>query len=153
MQETVQFLSKSLNFSAFNVNLPIETWKAVAIVVLIFALLMTMAKMRRHFIDWSFKGALFGIFFGFLLALILEGFLIIGGKTALTEVLGWKNAPKPVQVAIDSGRNKLVQVLGIKDEIPQSFAADNPSADEAVKILQSLNPTDIKKVKSLICEP
>ena len=103
--------------------------------------------------DWSFKGAVFGIFFGFLLALILEGFLVIGGKTALTEVLGWKSAPKPIQLAVDAGRSKLVNVLGVKDEIPKSFASENPTVDDAVKTLQSLDPGEMKQVKSLICTP
>ena len=101
----------------------------------------------------SFSQFLFGFTKGFLLALFLEGFLIIGGKTAITEFLGWKNAPKPLQVAIDAGRAKLVDVLGVKDEIPESVAGENPTFDEAVKIFQSLDPSESKKVKSLICNP
>ncbi len=153
MQGVFDFLSNNLNFNYLNLNISASTWKAIAIVVLIFFLLLTLAQLRRHYVHWSFKGALFGIFFGFLLALILEGFLIIGGRTALTEVMGWKNAPKPLQVAIDSGRNKLVQVLGITDEIPKSFASNDPNENDAITLLQSLDPSEIKKVKSLICEP
>src|SRR3972149_8249854 len=93
-------------------------WKAVAIVGLLFLLVLTLAQVRRHFIDWSIKGALFGIFIGFLLALFLEGFLIIGGKTALTEFLGWKNPPKPVADLVDMSREKIVDVMGVTDEIP-----------------------------------
>lgn len=102
--------------------------------------------------DWSLKGGVFGIFFGFLLALILEGFLLIGGKTALTEALGWKNAPKPIQVALDAGRGKLIQVLGIQDQIPTSMAKENTTVQSAIQTLQSLNPADMKKVKSLLCQ-
>jgi len=129
-----------------------NTYRAIAIVVLVFLLVLTLAQVRRHFIDWSFKGASVGIFFGFLLALILEGFLIIGGRTVLTEVMGWKNAPKPLQVAVDNGRNKLVQVLGVTDPIPQSYASENQTSESVVETLQSLHPDEIKKVKSLICE-
>lgn len=153
MEAISGFLSKNFNTGLTNINFSASTWRAVAIVVLVFLLVLTMAQVRRHYVNWSFKGALFGIFFGFLLALFLEGFLIVGGKTALTEVLGWQNAPKPLQVAIDSGRDKLVQVLGVTDAIPQSFAAKNPTPDDAVSLLQSLDPSEIKKVKSLICEP
>lgn len=153
MQGVTDFLSKNLNFYTSNFSLSPGTWKAALVILLLFVLVLTLAKMRRHFIDWSFKGALFGIFFGFLLALTLEGFLIIGGKTAITEILGWKNAPKPLQVAVDSGRSKLVDVLGITDQIPQSFAAGDPNVDDAVKVLQSLDPTEIKKIRSLICQP
>ena len=144
----MQDLGRYLNF-----NFLASQWKAVAIVGLLFLLLLTLAQVRRHFIDWSVKGALFGIFIGFLLALFLEGFLVIVGKTALTEVMGWKNAPRPLQAALDAGRARLVNVLGLTDEIPQSFAETNPTADDAVMILQSLDPSDIKKVKSLICTP
>jgi hypothetical protein len=104
-------------------------------------------------IDWSLKGAVFGVFFGFLFALILEGFLIVGGKTALTEVLGWKNAPKPLQLAIDSGRNQLLNVLGVSTQIPSSIAKENVETEDVVDVLQSLNPTQMKQVKALICKP
>ena len=153
MEGLSRFFSDNLNFSFLKFNLPASSWKAVAIVVLLFFLFLTLANVRRHFIDWSLKGALFGIFIGFLLALFLEGFLIIGGRTAITEVLGWKNAPRPIQVAIDAGRTKLVNVLGIADEIPKTVASENPTSDDAIKILQSLDPAEAKKVKSLICNP
>ena len=140
-----------LNLGNFSFSVPYI--QAAAIVFLIFLLILTLAQFRRHFADWSIKGALFGTFFGFLLALILEGFLIIGGKTALTGVLGWKNAPAPISLALDAGRNKLIQVLGIKDAIPSSFAKENTTVSGAVELLQSLNPADIKKVKTIFCQP
>lgn len=133
--------------------MPVSYIQAGAIVFLLFLLVLTLAQVRRHYVNWSFKGAIFGVFFGFLLALILEGFLIVGGKTALTEVMGWKNAPKLLQTALDAGRAKLVDVLGITDEIPRSFAQGSPTSEDAVRILQSLPPSEMQKVKSLICEP
>ena len=136
-----------------NLSFPFSYAQAALIVFLIFLLILVMAQFRRHFVDWSLKGALFGIFFGFLLALILEGFLIVGGRTALTGVLGWKNAPAPISIALDAGRNKLIQVLGIKDAIPSSFANGNTTVTGAVNLLQSLNPADIKKVKTIFCQP
>lgn len=84
---------------------------AVAVIVLVFLLILTLAQVRRHFVNWSLRGGVFGIFFGFLLALILEGFLLIGGRTVITELLGWRNAPKPISIALDAGRGKLIQVL------------------------------------------
>lgn len=142
----------------FDINIgklsfPISYLQAAAIVFLIFILILLMAQFRRHFVDWSVKGAIFGIFFGFLLALILEGFLIIGGRTALTGVLGWRNAPAPIYMVLDAGRNKLIQVLGIKDTVPSSLAKEKTTVTGAVEFLQSLNPTDIKKVKTIFCQP
>ena len=120
--------------------------QAGVVVALLFILVLMLAQLRRHFFDWSLKGALFGLFFGFLLALVLEGFLIIGGKTALTQVLGWKNAPKPVANLLEVGRNKLIQVLGAKTKL-------NPTFNDAVVFFQSLNPSEAQKVKNFICKP
>ena len=147
----------SLLFGQFNLNLgkmslPFSYAQAALIVFLIFILILMMAQFRRHYVNWSLKGAVFGIFFGFLLALILEGFLIIGGRTAITGILGWKNAPAPISIALDAGRNKLIQVLGIKDQIPSSFAKENANVAGAVDLLQSLNPADMKKVKTIFCQ-
>lgn len=83
--------------------------QAGAIIFLIFILVLTMAQVRRHFIDWSVKGALFGLFFGFVLAIILEGFLIIGGKTFLAKVFGWQNPPKPLVDLIENSRSLICQ--------------------------------------------
>lgn len=126
--------------------------QAAAIIVLLFLLVLSLAQLRRHFVNWSIKGALFGIFFGFLLALILEGFLIIGGKTALTELLGWEKAPKPVLTALEAGRAKLVQVLGVTAEIPISTAQEKPTAENLIKFFQSLNPQEVSRVKKTICQ-
>lgn len=129
--------------------------QAGAVVALLFILVLALAQLRRHFVNWSFKGALFGLFFGFLLALILEGFLIIGGKTAITQVLGWKEAPKPVANLLDMGRNKLIQVLGEKIEIqiPDAIAKLNPTFEDAITFFQSLNPSEAQKLKNFICKP
>jgi hypothetical protein len=147
----------SLLFSQFNVNIgklsfPIPYVQAGLIIFLVFVLILMMAQFRRHFVGWHLKGAVFGIFFGFLLALILEGFLIIGGRTAITGILGWKNAPAPISIALDAGRNKLIQVLGIKDQVSSTFAKEDASVAGAVDLLQSLNPEDVKKVKTIFCQ-
>lgn len=143
---------------SYNLNLgkwqiPIPYWEAVLIVALLFVLVLSLAEFRRHKMKWSFSGALFGIFFGFLLALFLEGFLIIGGKTALTSVLGWKNPPPYISDALDAGRTKLVQVLGISTaNIPSTFAKESSAVQTTIQVLQNLNPTDTKTVKAIFCK-
>ena len=144
-------LGKSFDLNLGRFSLPVTYLEAGAVIFLLFLLVLTIAQVRRHYVSWSLKGGLFGIFFGFLLALILEGFLLIGGRTALTEALGWKNAPKPIQIALDSGRSKLVQVLGIQNQIPTSVAKENATVQSTIQTLQSLNPADMKKVKNLLC--
>ncbi len=125
------------------------------ILLLLFILVLTLAQLRRHFVDWSVKGALFGLFFGFLLALILEGFLIVGGRTAITQVLGWKNPPKLVANLLEAGRGKLIKVLGeqVEIRIPETVAKINPTFDDAVTFFQSLNPSEAQRLKNFICKP
>ena len=153
MGETLGLLTKSFDLNLGGFSLPFAYWQAIAIIFLLFLLVLSLAQFRHHFVNWSFKGAAFGLFFGFLFALILEGFLIIGGKTALTELLGWKNAPKPLSVALEAGRDKLVQVLGLQAQIPQSLAKDDTSVGATLEVIQGLNPADLKKLKTLLCQP
>ena len=70
-----------------------------------------MAQFRHHFVKWSMKGGLIGLFFGVLLTLIIEGFLLINGSTAITALLGWKNAPKPIKTALDIGKANLIKTI------------------------------------------
>ena len=123
---------------------------AAAIVFLLFLLVLTLAQVRRHFLNWSLKGGIFGIALGFFLALILEGFLIIGGKTVVTEILGWKNAPKPILTVLEAGRNKLVNVLGVTDEIEVSKAEDLAQT-KVIKEYQTLTPDEQDLVRYQIC--
>jgi len=123
---------------------------AAAIVFLLFLLVLTLAQVRRHFLTWSLKGGIFGIALGFFLALILEGFLIIGGKTVFTEVLGWKNAPKPILTALEAGRSKLVGVLGVTDEI-QISEAGGPAQSKVIELYQTLTPDQQDLVRYQIC--
>ena len=152
MGSALKLLVGKFDINIGNISFSVAYAQAALVVFLVFILVLLLAQFRRHFVDWSVKGAIFGIFFGFLLALVLEGFLIIGGRTVLTGVLGWKNAPAPISLALDAGRNKLIQVLGIKDQVPSSLAKENTTVAGAVELLQSLNPADIKKVKTIFCQ-
>jgi len=127
--------------------------QAAAIVGLLFLLVLTLARLRRMYVDWSLKGSMTMVFLGFMLALVLEGFLILGGRTALTEFLGWKSAPKPIQKALDTGREKLVDVLGVTEEVPASLAKEEATYESVVDAIQSLPPETNAKVKKLICTP
>lgn len=151
--DIAQILSSSFQINLGDYNFSTSYIQAGIIIVLLFLLVLSLASFRRHLLRWSFKGALFGLFFGFLLALIFEGFLIVGGRTALTEIAGWKNAPEPIQALLDAGRSKLVQVLGVTEEIPHSVAKEDPEVEDVINIFQSLDPSESSKVRKLICEP
>lgn len=150
--DALRILNQSINLPVGKLTFSPSMLQAGVIVFLLFLLVLTMAQFRRHLMGWSLKGGVFGLFLGFLLALILEGFLIIGGKTAVTEILGWKNAPKPILVALEAGRSKLVSVLGVTDEIPTSNAQVTPK-EEVITQFQSLPPDEAESVRRMICAP
>jgi len=145
-------------FKTFDLNLGKFTfsptyWMAVAVVVLIFLLIITLAFVRRHYLEWSFKGTWVGLFIGIALTLILEGFLLLSGRTALTVFLGWKNPPKAIQNVLDSGRSKLISVLGVSSQIPASDASEKVDEKKIIEMYQSLTPQETKHLKLLICKP
>jgi len=147
------FLSQKLNFNLGKFSISPSYLQAGAIILLLFFLLLSLSKLRRHFVNWSLKGSFFGIFWGFILALILEGFLIIGGKTFFTEIIGWKNAPKPLVNVLDLGRQKLVDVLGVTTPIPESYAQKEKTSEDILEDFRKLNTSEASKVKSFICKP
>lgn len=119
--------------------------QAIAVSVLLFLLVLTLASVRKHFVHWSMKGGLMGLFFGVLLTVIVEGLLLVSGHTFLTSVLGWKNPPKPFSTALDIGKQKLTNVLGV--------SSDNPSVEDAINVIQTLDPNETAKIKGIICTP
>lgn len=151
--DLVQIVRKTFNFKIGNLSLAPEYWQAVVIVFLLFLLVLTLARLRYLFIKWSFSGWQAWLLMGFLLALILEGFFLIGGRTILTSVLGWKNPPKPISATLNAGRAKLIDVLGISDEIPTSSASEEVTAQDVVKLYQTLNPDASFEARSAICKP
>ena len=127
------FIGKTFSFNVGQLEIEPTYWQVAAIVFLLFALVWTLARLTHMYVAWSLgKSSVSMLFWGFLLTLILEGFLLIGGRTLLTEVLGWKNAPKPIGTALDIGRERLVDVLGVTEEIPQSMAKENSTSESVI---------------------
>lgn len=143
--DLVNSVGSSISDLASNISVAPTYMQAGAIIFLLFLLVVSLAQFRQHFVKWSMKGGLVGLFFGILLTLILEGFLLISGHTAITGVLGWKTAPKPISTALDMGKEKLTNVLGV--------GTDNPTSNDVITIMQSLPPSEISKIKAIICTP
>ena len=151
--DIVNVLNKTFNFKVGQVNIAPTYWQAAVIVFLLFLLVLTLARMRYLFVHWSLgKSAIAMLFWGFLLALIVEGFMLIGGKTLLTELIGWKNPPKPISIALDSGRTKLINVLGEDDEVEFSTLPAS-TYSSVVENFQLLSSSEKEKARSFICEP
>src|SRR3989344_3175977 len=153
--DPLKFLNKS--FGVYNIRgIYVEPtyWMAGAIVILIFLLVFTLARIRWLYVHWNLgKSSYSMLFWGFLLALLVEGFLWIGGKSFLTVILGWKNAPKPISTALDVGRGRLVDVLGETEEIPESLANESPTYQSIISDYENLSSEDKEAVKSFICAP
>ena len=154
--DTAQQISEKVSVPVLNLKLGEFQFspsyiQAGAIVFLLFLLVLTLARLRYMFVNWSLgKSGVAMLFWGFLLALILEGFLIIGGRTLFTEILGWENAPKPIVNILDAGRNKLVGVLGVTDEVPTLTAREDPTLYNVISDFQSLSPDEVEKARSII---
>ena len=129
-------------------------WQALVIVILLFFLVFTLARMRYLYVNWHLGRHSFAMFFwGFLLALIIEGFFIVGGRTLFTEILGMKNAPKPISTILDIGRSRLINVLGISDQIPSSTANQNLRSEDVYQLYNTLSPDEAQKLYQDICSP
>ena len=147
----IKAIEPTLKYQIGDFNVNASYFQAFLIVFLIFGLLMSFARLRRMQIGWSFKGAVSMIFIGFILALIIEGFFIIGGRTVLTELLGWENAPKPIGTAIDTGREQMINVLGVSEEVPQSKAFDNYTSDDIYEFIKLLPEEELHKLQDTMC--
>ena len=96
-----------------HVTVASNVWIAGGIIALIFAFVLVLAYMSRSFMSWSLSGFGIGFVIGILVALIVEGFLLIGGKSIITAGLGVKNAPAPIQNILDSGHKQLLEALNV----------------------------------------
>ena len=124
---------------------------AGAILFLIFLLILSFARLRRMYVHWSLKGSVGMVAMGFVLALILEGFLILGGRTFFTEFLGWKNPPKPIVNVLDAGRSKAIDTLGVTDTTANSNSSSTITSEQVMQSFQSLSPEEAKAFKEIIC--
>ncbi len=147
MNKILDLLNKS--FGIYDIKgLEVEPtyWQAGVMLILMFLLVFAFARMRYLYVHWSLgKSAIAMAVWGFLLAIIMEGLLIFSGRTLFTEVLGWKNAPKPISTLLTISRNKLVDVLGVTEEIPTYHSVMGD--------YESLSLDDMEDVRSNICKP
>lgn len=127
--------------------------QAFLIVVLIFLLIYSMAHVRHLYIHWSFKPAISWLLMGVVFALIVEGFLLLSGRTLVTEILGWKNAPQPLKTALDTGRSRLADVLGSQMSVPDLSAANPPKVEDVYTYYEALDEPSSQQFRSMVCKP
>ncbi len=127
--------------------------QAGAMVILIFFLILTLGQLRHRLVNWKMGGIMPGVYIGFALALILEGIFIVSGRTIVTELIGWESAPKPIVNVLDAGRDRLVRVLGVAEEIPSSYAEGGPTIGGIMKEYEDLSESEQESLQSIICRP
>jgi hypothetical protein len=151
----LNFLGKTFHpFKVGKLYITPTYWQALVIVILLFFLVFTLARMRYLYVNWHLGRHSFAMFFwGFLLALIVEGFFIVGGRTLFTEILGMKNVPKPISTILDIGRSRLINVLGISDQIPSSSANQKLRSEDVYQLYNTLPPDEAQKLYQDICSP
>lgn len=142
---SVQSLLSKIGSYFNNIYISGNYVQAGVILILLFVLVLSLAKVRSHFVKGSLNGGVVGLVFGIIFTLIVEGFLLLNGQTALMTVFGWKNAPKPFSTALEIGKDKFKTVLGV--------STTNPTTKDAISVIQSLDPNEITKIKAIICTP
>lgn len=155
MDKILKVLNKSVGvYNVGGIELEFTLWMVFVLILLAFALLFTIARVRYLYVHWNLsKTSISFLFYGFLFALILEGVFIISGRTMFTQILGWKNAPKPISTLLDTSRAKLVDVLGVTEEIPSSYASEPPTYKNVVGDYENLSIEDKQIVRDFICKP
>jgi hypothetical protein len=116
-----------VKFHIGNLNIAPTYLQAGLIILFVFILILGLAYMSRSFMSWSLSGFWIGLFLGFILTVILEGILLTSGKSVLTSILGWKDAPAPISNVLDAGRTKLSGVLGTSSVCPTPTPSPSPS--------------------------
>ncbi|OGM26517.1 hypothetical protein A2628_03190 [Candidatus Woesebacteria bacterium RIFCSPHIGHO2_01_FULL_40_22] len=146
----VDFLSRTLTpFKVGRVYIEPTYWQAGTIIILLFLLVFTLARMRWLYVNWHLgKHSFSMLFWGFLLAIIIEGFLLVGGRTIFTEVLGLRSVPKPLSTILDIGRARMVKVLGVEDEVPA-----NVKSVEVEKYYNMMSIEEKEKFFNSVCKP
>ncbi len=151
----LNFANKPLpSFTVYGVDVYPTYWEAATIVLLIFLLIFTLARMRYIYVHWHLsKTSLAMMFWGFVLTVIIEGFLWLSGRTVLTTMLGWKNPPKPVAQTLSTGREHLREVLGETAEIDSAKAKEIPTYQSVVFEYKELTDEDKEMVQKFVCKP
>lgn len=149
----VGFVSRTFPLTIFGLEIEPTYWQAAVIIFLLFLLVFTLARIRYLYVHWSLGSSAWAmLLWGFLLALVLEGLILVSGKTILMSVFGWRNPPQPVDILLSTGREKFIQVLGVEDEAKKN---QNLKTNYQTVVLdfRSLPEEERKKAKVFICEP
>lgn len=148
-------LNKTIKtFKVGNLYIDATYWEAIVLVILLFLLVFTLARMRYLYVHWSMgKHSFAMLFWGVILTIIIEGFFMLSGRTIFTEILGLKNVPKPFSTFLDIGRNRLVNVLGEESDAPSTYTEIKLNSDQMYSLYTKMDASETQKLQSIICQP
>ena len=141
-------------FRVGNLDIDATYWEAAVIILLVFMLVFTLARLRFLYVHWSLGKSAFAMFFwGMVLAFIIEGFFMVSGRTLFTEILGLKRVPKPFSTLLNIGRSRLVNVLGEESAVPDTSAESILNSDQIYSLYSKMEPVEAQKLRETICQP
>jgi hypothetical protein len=141
-------------FKIGNLYVDATYWQAGIIILLLFLLVFTFARMRYLYVHWSMgKHAFSMLFWGIILTIIIEGFFMLTGRTIFTEILGMKKVPKPFSTVLNIGRERLVNVLGEESAVPDTSASSVLNSDQMYSLYTKMDVTESQKLQNIICKP
>lgn len=79
MNNIIAFATKVIPLHVGNLDFEFAYWEIGLIVVLVFLLFISMAHVRRHFVDGSLIGGVFGFVLGVVVTILVEVVLISRG--------------------------------------------------------------------------
>lgn len=141
-------------FKVGNLNIDATYWEAITIIILIFLLIFTLARLRFLYVHWSMgKNAFAMLFWGVVLTIILEGFMMLSGRTLFTEILGMRNVPKPFSTLLAIGRQKFTDVLGQESTVPYSSADYSLNSDQMYTLYSKMDQSESQRFREILCQP
>ncbi len=128
--------------------------QVILVILMIFMVVLVVARLRKKHVSESLRGASGLVMLGFVLAIVLEALLLLGGRTLFTELIGWENAPKPISTVLDAGRVRLVDVLGASvSTVPSSEASEAKSSTQVLQLIHELPADQKEEVFNNFCAP
>lgn len=149
----VSFVTSNLltNFDSFLA----PSVKQIGIIALgIFFFLLLFGLARHHMLEWSLKGAYFGIFLGIILTLVIEAFLLVGGRTLIVAAVKNEKTPQVVRIFLQKNMMELAESLaGEPKTLGAAGEQKTLSPNEVVNNFSLLSPNDQSRVQQRICAP
>lgn len=133
-------------------SLPRGSEQAVVIIIGVFLITLVLGLARHHMLAWSIKGAGFGIVMGAVLMLVLEGILLVGGKTAVGEIVKNTSTPENVRVFLQKNMSELASQIGTEPGT-LGAASEQTGPEVIISEFKNLESLEREKVQEAICKP